>query len=306
MTLTYEGNPARHSVLFCKKFSHTIGRLQRHFAPFKKKISIGDALLNQKWIRSVVDSHRVTMVATKGNGGGIVGLLSFSTLPRDVPRQIYAPHESLIYLQAAMSPGDMALVAAEHGDLFILLGNGIVFQRTQGRWHYLNYENAHRILRAYLSESLTTSVLRAAIDLSFERTGALLCIPDRRTVVPQMVPDHKDTGRPNKLLRESLKGLTIKRWEQRQVITAAAGTDGATVFARNGDLIDIACMIARPPPKTLRRVTGTSEPKTFSGARSTAAWNASIYGLSIKVSEDGPITVYRHGAEIYQLGGGGR
>jgi hypothetical protein len=35
--------------------------------------------------------------------------------------------------------------------------------------------------------------------------------------------------------------------------------------------------------------------KRFSGARSTAAWNASLYGIAIKVSEDGPINIYRYG-----------
>lgn len=191
------------------------------------------------------------------------------------------------------------------GNLFVVLGTGIVFQRSQGRWHYLNYMNAHRCLEAFLSPRVVTAVLRAALDLSFEGIGALFCIPTRRTSVDSMIKDHEAADRPNRALRESLRGLKITRWEQRQVIAASAATDGAVVLTRSGSLLDIACMIVTPKPERIRKVTGSEAPQTFGGSRSTAAWNASMYGLSLKVSEDGPITIYRLGKEIYRLGGGG-
>jgi len=82
--------------------------------------------------------------------------------------------------------------------------------------------------------------------LSFERTGALLCIPDRRDYLSALVSDHASADRANRILRESLRGLNITRWKERQVITAAATTDGSTIMSRQGKLLDIACMIAKP------------------------------------------------------------
>jgi hypothetical protein len=50
------------------------------------------------------------------------------------------------------------------------------------------------------------------------------------------------------------------------------------------------------------RATGHADLRRFPGARTTAAWNASIHGLALKVSEDGPITVFRHGRVVGQMG----
>jgi hypothetical protein len=304
MTLTYEGRNPQHTIIFCRDYPETAKQLGSNLVEFKNSLSIPDALLGEKWVRAVVDGRRVALIATKHKSGAVRGLVSFSTLPKKDPPCLYAPHEGLIYLQALLTTGDMALVASPHGDLFVILANGIVFQRTQGSWHYLNYSIAHRCLTEYLSEHLATAVLRSALDLSYERSGALICVLDHRNKLPAVVPDHAVDIRPNKTLRESLVGLDLLHWEQRQVITAAATTDGATIVSRAGDLLDIACMIAQPPPERLQRITGTSAPRTFPGARSTAAWNASIYGLALKVSEDGPITIFHHGREIHRIGGG--
>ena len=303
-TLTYEGTHSHHSIIFCKNYPRTVQSLGSRVVEFHDSLSISDALLGEKWVRAVVDSRRVALIATKRGGGSVRGLVSFSALPRDLPTHAYAPHESLIYLQAFLTTGDMALVAAPSGDILIILGNGIVFQRTQGRWHYLNYLIAHNALRSKLSHRVAIAVLRAALDLSFERAGALLCIPDRRDYLPALVSDHASADRANRILRESLRGLNITKWKERQVITAAATTDGSTIMSRQGRLLDIACMVAKPSPDRLLRVTGSREGRTFPGARSTAAWNASIYGVALKISEDGPITIYYHGKEIHRLGGG--
>ena len=60
-------------------------------------------------------------------------------------------------------------------------------------------------------------------------------------------------------------------------------------------------MISDPTPIALS-LAGLTDKARFPGARSTAAWNASVYGISIKISEDGPITVYRKGKRILQTG----
>lgn len=39
-----------------------------------------------------------------------------------------------------------------------------------------------------------------------------------------------------------------------------------------------------------------------SKSRTTAAWNASIYGIGIKISEDGPISIFRHSKLISKIG----
>lgn len=303
-SLTYEGTPVRYTVIFVKDFNEAKSKLGSLLVQFHEPLEIGDALLRQKWIRAAVDSRRLALVATKKHKGRIAGLVSYSALPLEQPAALYAPHESFLALQAFLETGEMAVTVSPHGDLWVLLGSGIVFVRTQGEWFYLNYHHAHVTLTNIFGESLTTAVLRAVLDLSFERSGALLCVPDKDPDVDQMVSDRGDEKRVNRAFRDSLAGLSVLNWEERQVIAATASVDGATILSRSGKLLDVACMIARPPPERIREVTGRERAETHSGARSTAAWNASIFGTSLKVSDDGPITVYRHGRQILRIGAG--
>jgi hypothetical protein len=42
--------------------------------------------------------------------------------------------------------------------------------------------------------------------------------------------------------------------------------------------------------------------KSYPGARSTAARNCSVYGVAIKVSHDGPISIFEGGRLKLELG----
>jgi hypothetical protein len=143
--------------------------------------------------------------------------------------------------------------------------------------------------------------LRAALDLAFERKGALFCVLNRVKDIRNIIADHRMADQVNGTLRESLRGLSMVNEEQRQVITAAAGTDGATILTSGGRIVDIACMIKTPSQEKLSSV-GLDHLRTFPGSRSTAAWNASLFGVVVKISEDGPISIWKAGKEIARVG----
>jgi DNA integrity scanning protein DisA with diadenylate cyclase activity len=179
--------------------------------------------------------------------------------------------------------------------------NGAVFHKAQGRWQYLNYDATYSFLTKKLETDTATSILRMALDLSYERRGALLCVVNETESLQKMIPDYASKGRANIALRKSLKGLNVNDSDQRHVIKAAATADGALVIDREGEILDVACMIGDPSDLDLTNA-GQTQLRRMSGARSTAAWNASIYGLAIKVSEDGPITVFENGSLTSQIG----
>src|SRR5208337_5130946 len=95
----------------------------------------------------------------------------------------------------------------------------------------------------------------------------------------------------NRHLRQSVRGLSLLSWYQREVIVSAAGTDGAVVLDLQGMVRDAACIVADPPTERVKQF-GFEKPYRGSGARETAAWNASLYGIAVKISADGPITFY--------------
>ena len=139
--------------------------------------------------------------------------------------------------------------------------------------------------------------MRTTIDLSYERKGALICILNDSNSIKQIVSDHQEPSRANGLLRKSLFGLSILNWAQRQVITAAASTDGAIILDRDGTVLDVACMLSKANPSCWE-AEGFAEPISTPGARSGAAWHGSFYGITIKVSADGPISMYKNGREL--------
>jgi len=299
MALTYEGRAVRHCLIVARKAPKLVQKLQNKFIPLPGGISIENALLREKWIRTVVDGRRVALLGSM-HSGSIIGFISLAEVDRNDAALRYAPHETLVPVQAVLghSAHDVALVASPQGDLFILSGKGSVFQKTHGHWRVLDYEALHERLSLRFREDVVIGVLRAAIDLSFERTGALFCLLDSREDLTDFIPDHGYALAANSHLRRSLRGQNISVWAQRQVITAAAATDGAVVLDKDGSVLDIACMISSP--REIARL-GLREP-SMPGARALAAWRASFRGVAINVSEDGPITVYERGATIGRIG----
>ena len=311
MSLTYEGEPFRYVAVFLNSIEK-LGTLDGgQYVALAEPLDVEDALLRQKWTRAVLGSKPLALVITtaKKKRKEVVGFLNYATLSST--RVMYAPHESLLPLQSLLGEGNMAIMASSRGDIFVMLGTGMVFQKSQGKWCYLNYERVHVLLSHLLAGAgvdpvgkwnFIVCVLQMSLDLSFERHGALITIPDRDDELDLLVPDSADPERPNRALRESVVGLNILDGATRNLIAGAATVDGAIVLSKRGNVLDVACMVPRPSQEKLLSVVGTNKGRTFEGARSTAAWNASIFGTSIKVSEDGPITIYRHGLRLSHLG----
>jgi DNA integrity scanning protein DisA with diadenylate cyclase activity len=303
MSLTYEGRSVRHSVLCVHDSNLIMRRIGRYVARLDSPLTMKSALLDEKWVRAVVDGDRVILLSDAA--GKIVGLVSFSSMVRDGrargAESLYAPHTSLSPLQHMMRKNDMAFIVSEHGDLYVQFWDGIVFKKSQARWRYQNYMSVHRCMCGFLEENVVLSVLRAVLDLSFEREGALIFIRPKRNLHGwEPIADFHDQSRANGVLRNALRGMRITKWADRQVITSAASTDGATVLDEDGRVVDVACMIA-PPPEDVLRAHGFEQHKSFDGARAKAAWHASFAGTAIKVSEDGPITIWQKGKCIAQI-----
>ena len=117
----------------------------------------------------------------------------------------------------------------------------------------------------------------------------------------KLVPDHASGNRVNGPLRRTASALSIEQVDHRRLLTAAAEVDGALVLSTGGGVLDVACMIGEPSNEKLQ-AGGLDHLSRFSGARETAAWNASLYGGAIKVSADGPILIYVRGRLVGRLG----
>ena len=112
MTLRYEGKPMQHAVIFYRNPKPVIQTFKKNVVQLHGKISLQQALLGEKWIRSVVDGKRVALIGSKSDNGGIIGLLSVSAIPEVVKDGRIVPHEPLRKIQSALGNADFALVAS--------------------------------------------------------------------------------------------------------------------------------------------------------------------------------------------------
>ena len=157
------------------------------------------------------------------------------------------------------------------------------------------------LLSQYVPEALAQIVLQLAVDLSFARRGSLLCLPKDLNSITSLVPDHLNPKRPNRALRQAAANIVLDSEAQLPALRGIAGADGAIVIGDNGRVLDAACMIGQPDERALNAV-GVNQLQRFEGARTTAAWNASIFGVAIKISDDGPISLFAGGRLVGQIG----
>jgi DNA integrity scanning protein DisA with diadenylate cyclase activity len=303
MSLTYEGKDAQYCILVCRQYSETFKRIKDHFVQIQGPADVRELLLGEKWIRTVVDGKRLALLGGRKktvNGFILIPGLQRAAMLSDAKHPVFAPHDSLLGLQNAMANNDICLIGTEHHDIYVVHESGIAFHKTQGRWSYNNYMHFYRLLQNIASDIVSRDLVRMSLDLSYERKGALLILLDRHAKIDELVRDRKVLNRPNRMLRSSVTGLNITNWNHRHMVTSIAGIDGSIILDHDGGVRDAACILA-PDESVLLKKTNVTTLKTFPGARTTAAYKASFFGVAIKISKDGPVSIWRDGEEVYKL-----
>lgn len=298
-SLKYEGQPFSYCLFMTKQKKWIQKPLEKEFLEFLNPIPFEKALLSEKWIRAI-DGKKISLTGL-GHKGDIIGMFCIPEIDKNECTVSLSPHEDIESIIRTLIPGTCVFLTTKQGDIYFMLPNNVTFLKTQGKWYYLNYSNILKSISELLDKKIASSILRLVLNLSFDRHGAMISIPDKEEDIEKMVPDFSKINKANKDLRYSIKGLKINNHIQRSLIGSAAKIDGALIISKKGEIVDAACMISEPKEEQLKKVKITKLER-FPGARTTATWNASIYGTAIKISEDGPITIYRHGKLISKIG----
>jgi hypothetical protein len=196
----------------------------------------------------------------------------------------------------------IGLALTRQGDVLVLENGLLTFTYRLGRWQYWNHthlidliRNAARVQRVppNLLSVVVRAVYRAALDVSFRRSGGLFVLLRRRQSLRKIVRrgDAIDDVERDVLDTAFDRAITPVKVQSmpRSVLAELASLDGAVVLGNKGDLLAYGAILE---PKKKGRIAGTE------GSRSKAAIGASNYGLSIKVSSDGDITVYAAGETL--------
>jgi hypothetical protein len=199
----------------------------------------------------------------------------------------------------------VGIALTRNGDLLVFDGGTLRFTYRFGRWQYWNHTHlvdlltnsarVQRVPRAIIPR-VVAAIYRAALDVSFRRSGGMFVLLRNRQTISEVVraADQIGHGRRGSLNREfdaALPTMLIQNLP-RALIIELAGLDGAVVLSNRGELLAYGAVLE---PGRRGRI-GVEE-----GSRTKAAIGASNYGLAVKISSDGDITVYVRGKEFIRV-----
>jgi hypothetical protein len=295
---TYEGTPFTGNLVLVKDLPSFQQRAGDRFEMFNRPLGFEQALLREKWLRPFLQDGKFALV-TVGHRGAARGIAE-AALPWD-DAKVPAPVEDLDGLYGFLRPGTSILSASPSGDIHLVLPTGVTFVNAKGKWRYQDWEVLRGILDPRLGPEVAEYALRLVEGASYQRRGSLYVFLNDDAIPSDVVPDHVSPNRAASTLRSTMAGGTISDPTARRLLRAASRIDGAILFDNRGRIIDAASMVSEPSHAALASA-GLKALQRFPGARSTAAWNASVHGLAIKVSDDGPVDVYEAGRHIFQSG----
>lgn len=260
-------------------------------------------LFRSKKHKALSDGFRTAYhISTEGALEGFVDLNKFESQP--LSGHHYYPEWTEEIAKASRN-GICGICLSRQGDILVFDSGTLRFTYRYGRWQYWNHRHlvtllkerarAQRVPQAVLGKVVAT-IYRTTLDVAFRRCGGLFVMLRNRKFLPELVRRGdalNDDGRNNadRQLDESLSGRTIQSIP-RSVLVDLASLDGAVVIDNTGLILAYGAILA---PKKRGRLRGTE------GSRTKAAIGASNYGLSVKISSDGDVTVYHQGKEFIRI-----
>ncbi len=186
-----------------------------------------------------------------------------------------------------------AIFVNEVSEVEVLLDGGRILVWRKGAWGVYDPDIFREFLAGKLDKRSVNSLIGAVYALSKSRHGTVVLVADDRTDLDALrMGSVGGRGSLSRALVEHVRGRKLSVLERSGELRRILSSDGLTVINRKGELLDTGVIVDTSQVKGL--VTG--------GGRTTAASAASHFGLVVKVSEDGPVELYRAGKRLYHFG----
>ncbi len=233
------------------------------------------------------------------------------TEPLDTP----CPRPFGGHARATRSGRHLCMVLTPSQEIKLFAGGHLTFAFSDARWRLLDIPAKFAIWRRTVGEArggdLAGLLFQVALNLAEARKGALfVVIRDPATSISQLIapadrivedvvaddPEDPDNLSP-RLAKRSLHHIVRDQGLfdlDPAVLESIAGIDGAVVVDRDGRLLTFGAIL-RIDPEALRVA------RAVEGARTLAALSASFHGPTLKVSEDGLITMFLGGRRVWEL-----
>lgn len=184
------------------------------------------------------------------------------------------------------------IILTRLGDIIIIENSRLKFAKKGNFWVEYNHEKLISRLTAssnILDTKLKNSIYLSCLDVSFAKTGGLICIiaDEQNFNLNQIVDDNYLAGTKNVEKTNFFKVLTTSRNFQsleRQIRKELLAIDGGLILSSSGKIVSIGTIVKLP---------GGSSGE----GRTAAAIALSYFGIAIKISNDGYIQLFRKGSQ---------
>jgi hypothetical protein len=277
--MKHEGKPLEQGLLMTWDQSRLLGeadRLGYSLLEFSRESDYRDAMKKSKSVSQLSDGKNSLLVVDPE--GILKYLLRFhqsGTAAGAAEWEIVPRHYR--HLRNILVSRDLILVTTIFNELVLLNTNGVL-KLAGNTWHRITGTPLTYYLREYLSEENSRRLSEMLVEMSALKIGASILV----------------TGKTGSLIRSSDKGVVREFKEpslgdiatiNKQWFLKLAGIDGCMIIGNDGTIVNAGVILKLP-----ERFTKGEE-----GARSAATRYGSTLGLGIKVSADGPMTVYEKG-----------
>ncbi|NDV23614.1 hypothetical protein [Desulfovibrio sp. JC022] len=174
----------------------------------------------------------------------------------------------------------------------IITHDNIRILHRKGRWYFIDCNLVNGIIA---SKHRETEPWRIFYAMSKIKKGTVALITDKtQNSLEKLVKRHvSDDSGVRKNIDACIKDADLGRLCETGELMRILTTDGMSIFDKHFDsLIDYSAIVN----------TALCDSDTGGGGRESAAIAGSLFGTTVKVSEDGPITIFKDKKIIYDVG----
>lgn len=291
----YEGTPATTGFLVYRNqledFLASLGKARADWLDLgddRRRIT-GDFFRNPLSYRFVDGYQALFVCDISMNVKGTIR--TRATGPRDNIVQL--SNRETISLLAKAGAGAFAVYVNKASEVEIVLDTDKLLLWRKGYWGIYDPDILREFLSGKLEKRSIEHLVWSVYALSKARHGTVILVADGKTDLDALRKGSVGGRDPlSRALVRHVRGTKIGALQRSGELSRILSSDGLTVINRKGELLDTGVIIDTSRVSEL--VTG--------GGRTTAATAASHFGSVIKVSEDGPLELFRDGRSIYRFG----
>jgi hypothetical protein len=285
----YEGKPCTSGVVFASQPEAYITDLRKRsefeFEAFQSPLVMGQDFYSKPASFRYVDGRNAFYLVD--NWLKVYGIVRL-TSPGCYTREARVMHEHLTPLTETSAARTWVCFVGDHDDVNLVKVGRFHARWLKSHWHLVEQEHlADLLLERGLARELVKDVVTAIFSVSDLRRGTTVLVPDDEKRPP--ISGRIDDSTHGDSLLTLIQGSTVSGLAKKGALTGVLTSDGLTTVSSDGRILGCGEII---------NLTEANAVKMSGGGRTQAARAASRYGIAIKVSEDGPITVYRNEQEL--------